>query len=297
MRGENYVFVGGVPRSGTSMFQKMLDGHTKIYGGPEFDKVGATIGLYKNYLGGIENKRQSLYYSKEEAREYFAQLLASFFDGILEKKGKKILSEKTPSNILYFEELSEFFSEAKFIRVVRDPRACLNSYQNVKRTNNAVRMGSNVYNDIREICNYLKAGEKYTQSNDSRFYTLFYEDLLNNPVKEMEKVCEFLGVEFEQQMLNTARPNDSSLLVEKGAAGMKGYITESFEKDLNSDLIDKWKSELSQIDQDLINHYMINLDVPSVHQKYEGFKGLSQNRLRLLKLKQHQLFRSYFTKD
>ena len=79
MRGENYVFVGGVPRSGTSMFQKMLDGHSDIYGGPEFDKVGATIGLYKNYLGGIENKRQSLYYSKEEARGYFAQLLASFF--------------------------------------------------------------------------------------------------------------------------------------------------------------------------------------------------------------------------
>ena len=92
MRGENYVFVGGVPRSGTSMFQKMLDGHSEVYGGPEFDKVGATIGLYKNYLGGIENKRQSLYYSKEEARGYFAQLLASFFDGILEKKGKKILS-------------------------------------------------------------------------------------------------------------------------------------------------------------------------------------------------------------
>ena len=110
----------------------------------------------------------------------------------------------------------------------------------------------------------------------------------------MKKVCDFIGVEFQHEMLDTSRQNDSSLLVEKGAAGMKGYITDSFEKVMNKDFIDKWKTELAQIDQDLINHYIINTDIPSIHQKYDGFQGLSGKRYRLLKLKQHKFFRKYF---
>jgi protein-tyrosine sulfotransferase len=130
VEGAQYIFIGGVPRSGTSIFQKILDGHSQIYGGPEFDHIYTTLKLYSNYKNGVEvTKRQKHYYSEKEVLQRFRTLLNDFLSTKLNQEKVTYLSEKTPSNLLVFHQLKEIFPKSKFIWVIRDPRANLFSFK------------------------------------------------------------------------------------------------------------------------------------------------------------------------
>ena len=48
------VFVGGSPRSGTTLVQGVLNHHLKVYGGPEFDFIPSIAELYQKLLRGLE---------------------------------------------------------------------------------------------------------------------------------------------------------------------------------------------------------------------------------------------------
>ena len=43
--GSRFIFVGGAPRSGTTLVQNMLDSHPDILGGPEFIHIPDIINL------------------------------------------------------------------------------------------------------------------------------------------------------------------------------------------------------------------------------------------------------------
>ncbi len=286
-KGKNYVFVGGVPRSGTSIFQKILDGHPLIYGGPEFDHLPRTMKLFDKYLKGVEeNHRQESFYTKEKVYENFNELITNFFQSTLEDKGKQILSEKTPSNILVFKDLIKVFPEAKFIWVIRDPRASLNSYQKVYSKNKKANIGKDILSDIREIMMFLKAGDKFSKEYPSNCLIIHYEDFILNPQENFQKVCDFIGVDFVQDMINTERENDTTKLVNKDSSTVDGYMTDDYHKPLNQDLINKWKKELPKNHIKIFNHYLAKLDMSHL-KRYDKFKKLGDNKRKMLLIKEH----------
>ena len=46
-RGKRFVFIGGSPRSGTTLVQNILDSHPVICGGPEFHHLPDIMNLRK----------------------------------------------------------------------------------------------------------------------------------------------------------------------------------------------------------------------------------------------------------
>ena len=51
------IFVGGSPRSGTTLVQRILDCHPEIYGGPEFDFVPSIVDLFQTMRKSIGSGR------------------------------------------------------------------------------------------------------------------------------------------------------------------------------------------------------------------------------------------------
>ncbi|MGB0109821.1 MAG: sulfotransferase, partial [Terriglobales bacterium] len=51
------IFVGGSPRSGTTLVQRVLDCHPEIYGGPEFDFVPPIVDLFQEMRRSIRSGR------------------------------------------------------------------------------------------------------------------------------------------------------------------------------------------------------------------------------------------------
>lgn len=56
---ENLVFIGGCPRSGTTLVQRMFGAHPNVYAGPEFDLIPAIAGLRDRLVGGVQSGRVS----------------------------------------------------------------------------------------------------------------------------------------------------------------------------------------------------------------------------------------------
>ena len=60
-RGERLIIVGGAPRSGTTMFQSMMNSHPQIHGGPEFDHLCDIVRLHETLSLGLQHQRIDLF--------------------------------------------------------------------------------------------------------------------------------------------------------------------------------------------------------------------------------------------
>jgi hypothetical protein len=56
-----HIFVGGAPRSGTTLVQRILGAHSLVYAGPEFDLVPEIIRLRNQFIQKIIAGRISAY--------------------------------------------------------------------------------------------------------------------------------------------------------------------------------------------------------------------------------------------
>ena len=204
---EKLIFVAGVPRSGTTLVQNILDSHSRIFGGPEFDRIPNIIDLRRKLLTSINMKRIEMFIRREDVDQSIADLIAHYLFPAAQRHHCEYVSEKTPWNILAFKDLIEIFPRARFIFVVRNPLSVIASIKRVgDRAKKKNSFAPDFAKDIGLACYYFEAVLHLMHDLDKRFprkiFTLKYEALLSDPSAEIHKICAYLGVEFEQAMLS-----------------------------------------------------------------------------------------------
>lgn len=121
----------------------------------------------------------------------------------------------------------------KLIVLTRDGRGVL--YSNLKR--NASRRKS-----VNGWINYYSRALRLIKRHISGEHVLYlkYEDLASSPQKELERICEFAGIEFETEMLDFARhPHHNT-----NGNNMR------FRRNSEIRLDDAWKRKLTKSDLD-----------------------------------------------
>ena len=260
-RIKNIFFIGGVPRSGTSLVQKILDGHSNIYAGPEFDHLPSICTLFHNMKRGIENGRQVFYYDRLILEDSFKQFIWNILISKAERENVMYISEKTPSNLFVFDELNQIFPNAKFIIVLRDPRDCLVSFKKVnekaKEFGDDIDLGKDLYKDLNFIIDYVDHGERFYLNNKSKRYLIKYEKLITNPIIEIKSLCRFLNISFEESMLELHKNiNDASKLINASHKTVRAWSYPGMlDSNVDSSNHEKWKIELSKLEKGLINNF------------------------------------------
>ncbi len=176
-RCERFIFVGGAPRSGTTMVQNILDSHPDICGGPEFLHIPDIINLRRKLHRSIRQGYIDLYCSYNEVDKNICSLIEKFLLSLANKHGCKFFSEKTPENVLVFSELTQLFSQAYFIHIVRDPRATVSSMQEVRarfesKGLNPPVFSANISASIEYLKKCLNAGFAASKNAPDRVLTL-----------------------------------------------------------------------------------------------------------------------------
>lgn len=251
----NLIIVGGVPRSGTSLVQKILDLHPEIYGGPEFDNLPRIAHLYKLFKEGIETGRLSSYFNTGELTQHFKNFIESLFSNISNHK-LKYVSEKSPSNALAISELKAILPESKFIIVIRNPRAIIASLRVVnKRSNVKIEQGKYLCKDIVMIGKYYDSIQKVV--NESNVHLVYYEELVKDPENTVTKMCEFLNIQFTPEMLDTDKKNVTSELISSQNKTLSAwYKPEEFDRKIQDTEIENWKKMLSANECRYINYFL-----------------------------------------
>jgi len=217
------IFVVGAPRSGTSLLARVLDAHPAIgladelcffdivlsarWEVPELDSP-ERIARFLELLPRMDHVR---YWADGEAliaaaaerlRADPAPSYAHCYRHLMEARaaavGARRFGEKTPWNVRHLEALEALFPNARFVHIVRDPRAVVASKRKLPRTStdfvtNAVKWSI----DVAAAARYRESSPERT----ARLLEIRYEDLVRNPEAVHRRVAAFLGEPFDPAML------------------------------------------------------------------------------------------------
>ncbi len=217
------IFVVGAPRSGTTLLASMLAGHSRIACGPEtqfFNKVsseqlGAAIAdrawpeRAVQLVSSLTLAGQAVVtlfgHTEEEVRAFLAvrepsagALLESLTELYAHKRGKVRWAEKTPNHLLHLSTLRRLYPHAPIVRIVRDPRDSALSMRQLPWASRSALANAHLW------AAWFGASQPFFEE-DALTLTVRYEDLVGEPERVLNMVCNFIGETFEPGMLEFTR--------------------------------------------------------------------------------------------
>lgn len=205
MHDSQLIFMISLPRSGSTMLQKILGAHPDILTRSEpwlmLHPLHAlkSSSIQARYNAKLAEKGVRDFLSDIGEERYYnslRQCYLSLYEAQLNTTGKKYFLDKTPRYFEVFDELYSTFPNAKFIILYRNPAAVMSSI-----------LQSWVKNDLAKLKDYkvdLENGVDFlTRDLSARpnIYSLRYEDLLKKPTDEVAALFEFLGIAFDSKIL------------------------------------------------------------------------------------------------
>jgi len=164
------------------------------------------------YCGLLHENHMQFYHSADEVDNMFhdvsdiPEFLDLFFSQWAEKQQKPIWAEKTPNNVYCASEWLDAYTDGVYINVVRDGRDAVLS-MNLRRKI-PVMIGSYRWaTSIKAWMKLLKSAHFENESGaitndfENRIYSIKYEDLILKTEKTLDRLCRFIGVEFDYTML------------------------------------------------------------------------------------------------
>jgi sulfotransferase family protein len=225
-------FIVGNPRSGTSLLRLMLNSHPLISVPPE---CGFAVWLYEKYKGKcfldkkiaqsyiddvVQSRKFETWGVGKDAIEGFIfsqqceqyKEIASFVYFVYAQKNSKnpvLVGDKNNFYINHIAKIKEIFDEPKFVFIVRDGRDVACSYRELCLKNISSVYAPNLPNSIEEIANEWASNNKLiTKESYERSLLVTYEDLVTHPRRTLKKICKFLGVDYDELMLEYYKNND-----------------------------------------------------------------------------------------
>lgn len=142
------------------------------------------MGNHKD-IYGIPNESRFLNNGEKQIKTTLAA-----FDKERKKANKRYVCEKTPKHVYHIKEMFAYTIKPKIIVVIRDGRDVASSLK--KRFGN-IEHGINRW--IQDNNVWLHNEHK------NEFHIVKYENFVNDPAKEMSRICKFLDVEYYDELL------------------------------------------------------------------------------------------------
>lgn len=196
------IFVGGMPRSGTTLMRVMLDAHPMVRCGEETRVIPRILGLRTQWeKSQMEKKRLE---AAGVTSEVLDSAVRAFILEVIAKHGEAAprLCNKDPFTLKSAIYLSQQFSKSKFILMIRDGRAVVHSIISRKVTISGFDLQS--YRNCLQKWN-MAMENMYSQCvrvGPTRCLPVYYEQLALHPREWMTKIIKFLDLPWNETVLH-----------------------------------------------------------------------------------------------
>jgi hypothetical protein len=109
------------------------------------------------------------------------------------------LGDKNPRYTFFIPQLLKLFPKAKFIHLVRDYR---DNIVSIKRAGKLIKESGNTYFSLGRWILYNRLVLKYQKRYPDRFRRVHFEELIRDPESVMKKLCTFLELDYNPEILN-----------------------------------------------------------------------------------------------
>lgn len=246
MKLDKMLFVVGNSRSGTTLMGRILGNHDAVFTFGELHFFGQlwspastaildielatelyakllciqregyrTHGQYDNYL----KEAQVLCQGPSNTQFQPPELFSAFLSYETSRNGKSISCDQTPRNVFYIEEILKYYPQAKIINMIRDPRDVLQSQKKKWKRRFLGGIDLPFRETVRDWINYhpitisriwntaVTAGDNF--KDNENVITVYFEKLLADPERTVERICEFVEIDFSTAMLDVPQVGSS----------------------------------------------------------------------------------------
>jgi tetratricopeptide (TPR) repeat protein len=193
------IFIVGMPRSGTSLVEKILASHSDVYGAGELDYIFS--------LGKSLFLDESIHYQFRPLDTYptsaFEMLRKTYLEKIelLDSQAGRI-TDKMPFNMMMVGLIKIALPNAKIIHCVRAAEDnCLSIYKQNFTTGN-YRFAYDLKTLGQFHNQYRMLMEHWHQVMPDAIYDISYESLAQNPEPEIRKLLSACELEWQDDCLN-----------------------------------------------------------------------------------------------
>ena len=206
--GENLIFIISMPRSGSTLLQRVLGGHADIATSSE-----PWIMLHPVY--GRRDQGITTEYSADWAALGVNEFLEHYTDGpevyddgirafartiynnAMQKAGGIYFLDKTPRYVLIVDDLIRLFPAARFVFLMRNPLSVLSSVVNSQVSHDLwtlERFSDELLKGPAAITNGIK-------QLGNAAVVVRYEDFVAAPEENLKHICDALDVSYAEGML------------------------------------------------------------------------------------------------
>lgn len=215
------VFLLSAPRSGSTLFRVMLAGHPALFSPPELHLLPfATMAERRRALAashldeGLQRAIAELEdLDADPCRDLVDRLvaedtaIAAVYDRLQRAAGDRVVIDKSPtyaSSLATLQRAEAIFADARYIHLVRHPFAVIDSFVRLRMDRLAGFDGDDPYRIAEQV--WLQANRNIASFLRSvapgRQRTVRFESLVTEPDGSAAAICQFLGVPYDQAVLD-----------------------------------------------------------------------------------------------
>lgn len=196
------IFIGGVPRSGTTLMRAMLDAHPDVRCGEETRVVPRILQMRAHWM---KSQKESM--RLEEAGltgDVLDSAISSFILEVVAKHGEPStrLCNKDPFTLKSGAYLKRLFPNGKFLFMIRDGRATVHSIITRKVTITGFDLKSYKQSLGKWNTAISAMNEQCKALGESHCLPVHYEQLILHPRDSMKRILKFLDLEWTENVLH-----------------------------------------------------------------------------------------------
>lgn len=229
------IFIVGMPRTGTTLLERVLGGHTQVASAGELNDFASALSWESDhFFAGADDPRSVAKLSGVD----FASVGQRYLQRTARHRGARaFVIDKNPANFLNAGFIARALPEAKIICLVRNPMdACFSSLKEL--------FAGDAYPysyDLVELADHYdefhQSVAHWQQVLGSRFHVVQYEQLVATPEAVARAAMAFCGLAYEEGCID----------VENNAAPVATASSSQVRQPIHARFLNAWKPYASHL--------------------------------------------------
>ena len=190
------IFIVGMPRSGTSLVEQILASHSKVYG------CGELMFLEDIMRKKIFDKKEISIKKLNSMDDLtFVEIAKDYMNKIQNYDNEhEYLTDKAPLNFRWIGLIKILFPNSRIVHCIRSAKDnCISLYKN--SFDDGLDWTYNQENLIKFYKGYEEIIQFWQKTFPGYIHNINYEELVNNPKKNVENLLKYCDLNFEEKCL------------------------------------------------------------------------------------------------
>lgn len=198
---DRMVFLVGFPRSGTTLLDQMLACNSSVRVVEEKTTLRA---LLTDFMRSSSDLQRLAGADESLLDRYRSAYRKEIMHWVPDLEADRLVVDKLPLNTIFLPLIHRLFPSARFIFAVRDPRdVVLSCFMNSFLMNESMRHFVSLPTAVKYYDAVMSIAVASFPLLKSCVYSQRYEDMIENPRHEQQALCDFLEIDWQEQMLRS----------------------------------------------------------------------------------------------